>query len=119
MIGFLFFEKGSNRFNFEFSGKLAIWVNVFPKAILMVARALTAHPFASSNGARFLFRSLSHAMIIDGPEIARIIPNKANGIFHHDKPKNPVSIEAITDPIAPRARLNAAKIPTNFPMSKG
>ena len=46
-------------------------------------------------------------------------PINANGIFHHERLKNPVSIDVITEPSAPNARLMAAKIPTNLPMSNG
>lgn len=84
----------------------------------MVACALIAQPLASNRGAKFLFLSFSHANIMDGPEIQSIIPTMARGIFHQTRLKNPVRIEVRTDPIAPRAKLRAANIPTNFPMSK-
>ena len=41
-----------------------------PKGTLIRAIAFTAHPFASRMGPRLRLRSLSHAMSIEGPEIA-------------------------------------------------
>ena len=87
--------------------------------MLIVVRALIAQPFASNKGAKFLLRSFNQARIIEGPEIHKIIPSIAKGICHHLRPKNPVKNEASTEPIAPDAKLHAAKIPTNLPISNG
>ena len=91
----------------------------FPNTMLIVALALIAQPLASKRGARFLFRNFNQANIIEGPEIDKTTPIIAKGICHHFNPKKLEKIETNTVPMAPMAKLKAAKIPTNLPISNG
>ena len=68
-------------------GSARTWVSEPPKGTLILRSAFTAQPFASRIGPRLRWRSLSQAMSIDGPEIARSTPTTPSGI-HMPRPKN-------------------------------
>ena len=99
-------------------GNLAASVRVSPKGMLIFDAALTAHPFALRRGAMLRRRSLSHARIIAGPEITRMIPMNTRLSFHpmpfieSTRPESAV-------PIIPKAMPIAAKIPANLAISNG
>ena len=94
-------------------------VSVSPKAMLILADALTAQPFALRRGAMFLLRSFIHARTIAGPEITRRMPTKARMTCHQLRATKPLTRLARAEPIIPKAMPMAAKIPANLAMSKG
>src|SRR5690606_25675319 len=101
------------------AGKYAVLVKDLPNGMLMRARALIAQPLASSTGPRLRFFNLNQATIMAGPEINNIRPIIAKGICQNCKPNIPLTRDARIPPIAPSASPIAAKIPANFPTSKG
>lgn len=52
-------------------------VGVFPNGVFGLARAFAARPQASKMSSRFRWRNLSHAMIVDGPEMTNTRPARA------------------------------------------
>src|SRR6266545_7498882 len=91
--------NGSKRSRCVPGGSLATPVSEAPKGMLILARAFTAQPFASRIGPRLRWRSLSHAMTIEGSEIASIAPMTMKGTFQ-------VGISANFENTTPRAVAN-------------
>ena len=100
------------------AGYFATSVRVEPNGMLILAAALTAHPFAFRRGAMLRRRSLSHAMIMAGPEITRIIPINTR-ISFQPRPLSESTRPERAVPIIPNAIPMAAKIPANFAISNG
>src|SRR5678815_549394 len=94
--GRLFSANGSVKERDASEGIDASFVSDAPNGTLSFACAFTAQPLASRMGPRLRFRSLSHAMAIDGPEIANISARMPTGI-QRPRPKS-----------APKTAPNAA-----------
>ncbi len=99
-------------------GFFGISVYALPSGIVMRTRPFIAHELASKMGPSILRRNFIAVKITDGSEIKTKTPRITNGICHHFSDKNPPPSATSAPPIAPIAKPIAAKIPTNFPMSK-
>lgn len=112
--GISFLAKGSAALT---NGNLTWSVRVAPNGILTSDAALTAHPLALSIGAIFLFLSLSHAMIMLGPDMRRSIARMTRMACHHLSAANPAASATSAEPIMPRAIPIAANMPANLAIS--